>query len=120
MTPLDFSAAALMTAGALFTLFAAIGVVRLPDFYCRLSATSKAAPFGISLVLAGTALVFGQVEFTLQSAVVALFLILTSPVAAHALARAAYRTNAPKAGGTWEADAAKHAADPRKSEGESE
>ena len=100
MKLLEIIAVVLMAAGSLFTLLAAVGVVRLPDVYCRLSATSKAAPFGIGLVLAGTALVFGQTSFALQAAAVSLFLVITAPVAAHALARAAYRTRTPAAEGT--------------------
>ena len=100
MTLHDIGAVALMTTGSLFTLLAAVGVVRMPDFYCRLSTTSKAAPFGIGLVLAGAALAFGQVSFAFQAAVVGIFLVATSPVAAHALARAAYRSHAPTVEGT--------------------
>jgi len=95
MTPLEIVAIILMAVGSLFTLLAAIGVVRTPDFYCRLTTTSKAAPFGIGLVLVGAALLFGQSGFTIQAAAVGLFLVLTSPVAAHALARAAYRHDVP-------------------------
>jgi multicomponent Na+:H+ antiporter subunit G len=100
MNVLEIIAVVLMALGSLFTLLAAVGVVRLPDVYCRLSATSKAAPFGIGLVLVGTALVFDQASFSLQAAAVGLFLVITAPVAAHALARAAYRTSTPAAEGT--------------------
>ena len=66
-----------MVVGSLFTLLAAVGVVRMPDLYCRLSATSKAAPFGVGLVLAGTALVVGQTGLALQAAAVAVFVAIT-------------------------------------------
>ena len=91
MTLTEIASLALMIAGASFTLLAAIGVVRMPDLYCRLSATSKAAPFGIVLVLAGTALVVREISFALQAVAVAVFVAITSPVAAHAVARAVYR-----------------------------
>lgn len=100
MNIIEIIAVVLLIAGALFTLFAAVGVVRLPDVYCRLSATSKAAPFGIGLVLAGSALVFGETSFSIQAFAVGLFLLITAPVAAHALARSAYRTGTPAARGT--------------------
>ncbi len=96
MTALELTALALMIVGSLFTLLAGVGVVRMPDIYCRLSATSKAAPFGVGLVLAGTTLVVGQASFALQAAAVAAFAAITSPVAAHALARAVHRSRAPQ------------------------
>jgi multicomponent Na+:H+ antiporter subunit G len=78
----------LMLAGALLTLIAAIGVFRFPDVLTRLHAATKAASVGIALVLvgAGAALGPGPLGFTL---LVALFQVLTAPVAAHALGRAA-------------------------------
>lgn len=105
MSFLEILAAALMGTGALFTLLAGVGVVRLPDVYCRLSATSKAAPFGVGLVLAGAAVVFGQPSFAVQAGAVGLFLVITSPVAAHALGRAVYRTSTPLVEGTVRDDA---------------
>ena len=98
MTTLELIALVLMVVGSLFTLLAAVGVVRMPDIYCRLSATSKAAPFGVGLVLAGTTLVIGEASFALQAAAVAVFVAITSPVAAHALARAVHRSRAPESG----------------------
>ena len=100
MKPFEILAVAMMATGALFTLLAAIGVVRMPDVYCRLSATSKAAPFGIGLVLLGVALVVGDPSLALQTAAVALFVALTAPVAGHALARAAHRQGVPACEGT--------------------
>ena len=95
MTALEIVSLSLMVVGSLFTLLAAVGVVRMPDIYCRLSATSKAAPFGVGLVLAGTSLVVGPSSFALEAAAVAAFVAITSPVAAHALARAVHRSRAP-------------------------
>jgi len=95
MSLFEIAAVALMLTGALFTLLAAVGLVRLPDVYCRLSATSKAAPLGIALVLAGAAMVAPGTSDALQAAVIALFVALTAPVAAHVLARAARRGGTP-------------------------
>lgn len=95
MSPLEFISLLLLVLGSLFTLLAAVGVVRMPDLYCRLSATSKAAPFGVGLILAGTALALGQASFALQALAVGVFVALTSPVAAHALGRAAHRSGVP-------------------------
>jgi len=95
MSLFEIGAVALMLAGALFTLLAAVGLVRLPDVDCRLSATSRAAPLGIALVLAGAALVAPEASYAFQAAVIALFVALTAPVAAHVLARAARRSGPP-------------------------
>jgi multicomponent Na+:H+ antiporter subunit G len=91
MSVLDTAAAVLFVLGTLFTVLAGIGLVRLPDAYARLSGTSKAAPFGIGLVLAGAALKASDASFATVAAAAALFLALTTPLAAHALARAMYR-----------------------------
>lgn len=89
MSAFDWIALSLMIPGAGFTLLAAVGVLRMPDMLCRLSATSKAAPFGVGLVLAGAAVHVRDPSFALQALVVAVFVGLTAPIAAHALARAA-------------------------------
>jgi multicomponent Na+:H+ antiporter subunit G len=94
MSFLDILASVLLVLGTLFTMLAGIGVVRLPDTYARLSGTSKAAPFGIGLVLAGAAVQARDGSFAVLAAAAALFLALTTPIAAHVLARAIhqYRT----------------------------
>lgn len=84
---------ALVLAVALFFhLVAALGVTRLPDFYTRLHAVSKAETVGslfviLALVLhAGPTLLAGKLVF------VAMFLFLANPTSTHAIARAAYRS----------------------------
>ena len=86
--------------GALFMLLAGVGLVRLPDLYLRLSATSKAATLGASLVLLGAALHFGTVAVAGRAAVIVAFLFLTAPVAGHAIGRAGYRRGSPLWTGT--------------------
>ena len=44
-------ASTLLILGSLFALIAAIGVVRMPDIYCRMHAATKAGAFGVSLIL---------------------------------------------------------------------
>lgn len=80
------------TIGALFILIAAIGIVRMPDFYLRLSVTIKAATFGIGFILGAAALHFGEFEFTTKVFAIVLFLILTAPVGGHIIGRTAYIT----------------------------
>jgi multicomponent Na+:H+ antiporter subunit G len=92
--------ALLLVLGALFMLLAAVGLVRLPDLYLRMSATSKAATLGASLVLLGAAVHFGTAAVAGRAVVIVVFLFLTAPVAAHAIGRAGYRRKSPLWKGT--------------------
>jgi multicomponent Na+:H+ antiporter subunit G len=83
----------LLLLGALFSLVAAIGVLRLPDLYTRMHAASKAGAVGGGLVLIAVALVCFDVGVALRAIIGFVFLLLTTPVAAHLLARASYRTS---------------------------
>ncbi|MGV3706534.1 MAG: monovalent cation/H(+) antiporter subunit G [Arcticibacter sp.] len=85
------------TIGALAILFASIGILRMPDFYLRLSVTVKAATLGVGLLLACAAFFFPDVSVTTKAIAIVFFLILTSPVAAHMIGRTAYHTGTP----TW-------------------
>jgi multicomponent Na+:H+ antiporter subunit G len=93
MSALDiphYLAAACLVAGSLFSLLAAIGVLRLPDLYTRMHAASKAGVVGAGLILLGVALVSFDAAVVLRAVLGILFLLLTTPVSAHLLARAAY------------------------------
>lgn len=92
--------ALLLVLGALFMLLAGVGLVRLPDLYLRMSATSKAATLGASLVLLGAAVHFGTAAVAGRAVVIVVFLLLTAPVAAHAIGRAGYRRKSPLWKGT--------------------
>jgi len=76
--------------GVLFILLAAIGVVRMPDFYLRVSVTTKAATLGIGLILISAAIYFGDISVTSRVLAIIFFLFLTAPVAAHMIGRASY------------------------------
>jgi multicomponent Na+:H+ antiporter subunit G len=76
--------------GAVFSLTATIGVLRFPDVYTRLHAAAKAGPVGAGFVLLAVAAAAFDAATALRAIVGIVFLILTAPVAAHLLARAAY------------------------------
>lgn len=76
--------------GALFILLAAIGFVRMPDFYLRVSVTTKAATMGIGLILGGAAVYFSEVSVVSRVFAIILFLLLTAPIAAHMIGRTSY------------------------------
>jgi multicomponent Na+:H+ antiporter subunit G len=82
--------AALVLAGGLFGFVAAVGMLRLPDMIIRMHASTKAGTLGAGLILAGVAVHFMEVGITLRAAAAILFLLLTAPVAAHVIGRAAY------------------------------
>lgn len=81
----------LCTIGAIAILIAAIGILRMPDFYLRLSVTVKAATLGGGLLLLSAAFFFTEeVAVTTKALAIIFFLTLTAPVAAHLIGRAAY------------------------------
>lgn len=90
----------LAIAGALFLLLAGIGIIRLPDLFCRASATTKAATLGVGCLLVAVALHFGDLQVTTRVLATLAFLLLTAPVAAHMIARAAYSQGVPLWSGT--------------------
>lgn len=91
----DTLVALLLGGGAFFTLVAAIGVIRMPDIYMRLSAASKASTLGASLILATVAIFFDSAVVTGKIVAIIAFTLLTVPVAAHMLGRAAYFSGVP-------------------------
>lgn len=80
----------LLILGAIFTLLAAVGVVRLPDLYTRMHAASKAGAVGGGLVLIAVALISMDAAVAVRAIIGVIFVLLTTPVAAHLLARASY------------------------------
>lgn len=76
--------------GTLFILFAAIGMLRMPDIYLRLAVTTKAATLGVGLLLVASAMYFSDLSTTTRVLAIILFILLTAPVGAHLIGRAAY------------------------------
>lgn len=91
----DAATAALLVVGGFFCVVAALGVLRLPDTYLRMHASSKAGALGCGLVLAAVALHFAEVAVASRAIATISFLLITAPVGAHMLGRAAYRTGVP-------------------------
>src|SRR5690606_8729126 len=83
------------TIGALSILFASIGILRMPDFYLRLSVTVKAGTLGIGFLLMCAGIIFPDVSVTTKVIAIVFFLVLTAPVAAHMVARTAYHKKVP-------------------------
>ncbi|PMR76664.1 monovalent cation/H(+) antiporter subunit G [Billgrantia endophytica] len=87
---IDFIKGTLMLSGAIFTLLAAIGIIRLPDLLTRMHATTKAAALGVILIMLAVALHFGEVGVVARAFAIIVFIIMTAPVAAHVIGRAGY------------------------------
>jgi multicomponent Na+:H+ antiporter subunit G len=75
--------------GSLFMLVGSIGVNRFPDFYTRAHASGKVDTLGIMLFIIGLMFYSGLNLISLKLGLIAVFVAMTSPVAAHALARRA-------------------------------
>ncbi len=80
---------ALLAGGAFFGLVAVIGLIRLPDLYTRAHAASKTDTLGAGLSLAAVAIVYDAGLPTVKTVLLLVFLLITNPTAAHAIARAA-------------------------------
>ena len=91
----DVISAILMITGTVFVLVAGVGILRMPDLYMRMSATAKATTLGVACILASAAVHFGEPEVTSRAVAIIAFVLLTSPVAAHMIGRAAYFTGVP-------------------------
>lgn len=85
----------LAVAGAALMFLAGLGVVRMPDLFTRMQATTKAATLGVVFVLAAAAIEFGELAVVTRAAAAAVFIAMTGPVAAHLLGRAAYFLGVP-------------------------
>jgi len=80
----------LIIIGILFDIFGCIGLVRFPDVYNRLQASTKCVTLGTILLLVGVALISGLSPTSAKAVICAVFILITSPTAAHAIAKGAY------------------------------
>ncbi|MEM1055558.1 MAG: monovalent cation/H(+) antiporter subunit G [Bacteroidota bacterium] len=91
MSPLlSTLAGVLALVGAIFALIAALGIVRFPDLLTRMHAATKAGTLGAGLLLLAVAVAFADAGVAARAAAGIAFLVLTAPVASHAIGRAAY------------------------------
>ena len=83
-------AGVLIVVGLLFDVLGTIGLVRLPDIYNRVQAATKCVTLGTCFILSGVLVHDGFSSLGIKALVCAAFVLLTSPVGAHAIARGAY------------------------------
>jgi multicomponent Na+:H+ antiporter subunit G len=108
----DIVTALLVLAGSFLALTAALGVVRLPDLYTRMHASSKAGALGGGCLMAAVAVHFDGVRVTVEAVLVLFFIVLTAPVAAHMLSQAGLRTGVPMTPNSVSNDRARDPKDP--------
>ena len=95
MTPIAVAVVVLAVASVFFSFVAAVGVVRLPDVYSRAHATSKSDTVGTGLALAAVAVALDSGVARFKLVLLVVFVLLTNPVAAHAITRAAHVQGVP-------------------------
>lgn len=78
--------------GLAFDLFGCLGLIRLPDVYNRLQASTKCVTLGTCGILFGLFLFKGFTAAGIKAILCIIFILLTSPVSAHALARGAHKS----------------------------
>ncbi len=83
---------ALIVIGLAFDLFGCLGLIRLPDVYNRLQASTKCVTLGTCGILFGLFLFKGFTAAGIKAILCIIFILLTSPVSAHALARGAHKS----------------------------
>ncbi len=81
--------------GLAFNLFGCLGLARLPDVYNRLQAATKCVTLGTCSILFGVLLASGFSDTGIKSLLTIVFIMLTAPVAAHAIARGCRRGGVP-------------------------
>ena len=90
----------LMLTGAVFAFLAAMGILRFPDLFSRMQAATKGSAFGVTCVLLAVAVHFAELGIATRAVVTIVFVVLTTPVAAHMIGRAAYFVGVPLWQGT--------------------
>ncbi|WP_108124080.1 Na+/H+ antiporter subunit G [Saccharospirillum mangrovi] len=94
---IEWTVVVLLLIGSVFLLVGSVGLARLPDFFTRLHAPTKASTLGIGGVLIASCLYFSieQDGLSVKELVITLFLFITAPITAHMLAKAALHQDSP-------------------------
>jgi len=100
----DLVVSVLIILGGFFTAVAGLGLLRLPDVLMRMHASTKAGTLGVGLIVLGVAIHFGESLIVTKALLIVIFLLLTAPVGAHLIGRAAYRTGVPLSADTLRDD----------------
>ena len=88
----EFIAGLFLAGGAFFLLASAIGMLRLPDFYCRLHASGNSETLGVMLSFMGLVIYVGLTLTSLKMIMIFLLIFLGNPIGTHILSKAAYKS----------------------------
>jgi multicomponent Na+:H+ antiporter subunit G len=92
----DAIVVALCAVGLAFSLSGAVGILRMPDVYCRIQCSSKTITMGALPVLLALVIAEGPITpYGSRALLVAFLLLVVNPASSHALARAAYKAGVP-------------------------
>lgn len=91
----ELVSAILILIGTVFMSLSGLGILRMPDLYTRMSATTKVATLGVGSVLLAVAVYFGELGVATRALATVAFVLLTAPVAAHMIGRASYFVGVP-------------------------
>jgi multicomponent Na+:H+ antiporter subunit G len=87
----DTVSGALILAGGVLVLIAALGVVRMEDVFTRMHASTKAGSLGLGLIVGALFIADVQASWTAKSLAVLIFMLTTLPIGAHLVGRAVFR-----------------------------
>jgi multicomponent Na+:H+ antiporter subunit G len=107
----EWFAGGLSLAGATLALLASVGVLRMPDVFMRMQASTKASTLGLGCLLVALAIQHPNLSFVVRGASIAAFMLLTTAVGAHVIARAAALGGSPLWEGTVVDERPQRAAD---------
>jgi multicomponent Na+:H+ antiporter subunit G len=87
----------LLLIGLVFTFAGSLGLLRLPDIFCRMHATGKSSTLGVSSIVLASFVYFLATDggASIKELLTIVFIFLGGPVGAHMIARAAYRSQVP-------------------------
>jgi len=80
----------LLISSSFFFLVGTIGLIRMPDAFCRMHATTKSDTLGAGLALLALVIYRGFDVISIKLLIILLFVWITTPTAAHIMAKAAY------------------------------
>lgn len=88
---IDIIIAVLLILGGFFCFIAGLGLLRLPDIFIRLHASTKAGTLGVGMIVTAVMLADQNTVTCIKAVSIILFIMVTSPVAAHMIGRSVYR-----------------------------
>jgi multicomponent Na+:H+ antiporter subunit G len=91
-SPIELLVAACLLLGTFLMIVTAVGLLRLPDVFCRMHAAGKAGTLGVVLIILGAVIAMAGTpnDVSIRGLLAVMFQFLTTPAATHLLARAAY------------------------------